>query len=181
MDKLQDPPYGSLFQTVNIPHGGNWIVNAIQQGSLMAVHDGSYQPDLDPTVCSAALAVGCSATGLRGVISMAEKTDEHTASNYRGEALGALIHAALMHVCTRDEPSQFQPVRVGCDNMGIVKHARDYKLALPDKQKQADVIRSMRAVITRLPLALNYEHVYTHTKTNHEERKIWTTWSSSMW
>ena len=162
VDKMQEPPYGSLFQTIHIPQGGDWIVEAIQHGTLMAVHDGSYQPDLDPTVCSAALAIGCSATGRRGVISMAEKTDKHTASNYRGEALGALLHAALMHVCTQDDTSTFQPVRVGCDNMGIVKHARDYKLALPDKQKQADVIRSMRAVIARLPMALNYEHVYAH-------------------
>ena len=47
-------------------------MEAIQHGTLMAVHDGSYQPDLDPTVCSAALALRCSATGRRGVIYMAE-------------------------------------------------------------------------------------------------------------
>ena len=46
--------------------------------------------------------------------------------------------------------------------MGIVKHARDHRLALPDKQKQADVIRSMRSIIASLSMALHYEHVYAH-------------------
>ena len=43
-----------------------------------------------------------------------------------------------------------------------MKHARDYKLALPDKQKQAKVIRSMRSIIASLPVALYYEQVHAH-------------------
>ena len=43
-----------------------------------------------------------------------------------------------------------------------MKHARDYKLALPDKQKQVEVIRSMRSIIASLTVALYYEHVHAH-------------------
>ena len=68
---------------------------------------------------------------------LAEETDIDTASNYRGEALGALLKAVLLRACKHRTDITYKPVRTGCDNMGIVKHATDLKSACQtSKSKQ---------------------------------------------
>ena len=140
MDLIQESNFASLFKHANIPDGGRWITEGLQRGSIVSVHDGSYQEDVDSTACSTALVIYCTHSKKQGIVPLAEQTGKDTASNYRGEALGALLNAVLLRVCTHQTDLSYKLVRTGCDNMGIVNHASDFKSALPDKQKQADVL-----------------------------------------
>jgi hypothetical protein len=75
--------------------GVTWISKSITQGSLVAVTDGSYIPELFPYLCSAAFVLECS-TGCRRIIgSFSESL--HVANAYRGNLLGLLaIRVALV-------------------------------------------------------------------------------------
>jgi hypothetical protein len=46
--------------------------------------------------------------------------------------------------------------------MGIVGHCNNINKSLPENQKQADVIRSLRRSLAALPVSVRYEHVYGH-------------------
>jgi len=61
----------------------------------MMGHNGSYQPDLDPLDCLAALAIRCLYTGLIGIISIAEKTDLHTSQQ---ETTAELLKIVKQHI-----------------------------------------------------------------------------------
>lgn len=91
----------TLFKHSNIPGGGMWITEGIERGIIVTAHDDSYQPDLDATVCSAALVILCTHTGKIGVVSAAEKTNAQTASNYRGEGLISPRHTKRLSVSVR--------------------------------------------------------------------------------
>ena len=59
-----------LWNSSVIDEDGDWIPVAAQNNSLIIVHDGSYMPDLDPSICSAALVLFCTKTGRMGRMKM---------------------------------------------------------------------------------------------------------------
>ena len=120
---------------MDIDGTGDWIPKAIQTGLLVIAHDGSYKPLLDKSICAAGIVLICTKTGLMGKISVCEQTDANTASNYRGELLGAMISSHI--ICTA---SDFAPcgktTRLYCDNMGVIHHALHPHAKLKSKQAQ---------------------------------------------
>ena len=63
LETLKTYPNQSLWENMTVEGDGESIHTALQAGSLILVHDGSYQEDLDPTRCSAAYIVMCKTTG----------------------------------------------------------------------------------------------------------------------
>jgi hypothetical protein len=80
---------------MRVEGGMEWISEAIQDGSLVAVTDGSYIRQLHPNLCLAAFVLEC-AKGHRKIIrSFSEST--LMANAYRGELLGLMaIHLLLV-------------------------------------------------------------------------------------
>ena len=105
-------------------------MDGITNGTLVTVHDGSYMEKLDPSVCSAAVVLHCTKAKCTRIITAVERTDPFTASNFRGEGIGGVLNAGLiyaLHQCMGEEMSSVSSVRMGCDNMGIVRHGNDFK------------------------------------------------------
>ena len=63
LEMLHSYPNQSLWKDTTVDGDGEWVHAALQSGSLVLAHDGSYQEDLDPTRCSAAYIVMCKTTG----------------------------------------------------------------------------------------------------------------------
>jgi hypothetical protein len=160
--QISDLGREDLLRTLNIGEDDDWITAALFRGSLITCHDGSYMPDLEPAVCSAALVFVCTHTGRMGTWTTAEKTTALTASNYRGEGIGAILNGLLLWAGSRALPASLPTVVTGCDNMGIICQARNCSSSLPEKQPQADVIRCLRNVLSRLPCLVQYQHVLGH-------------------
>ena len=77
--------------------GTEWIRHSINDGSLVAVTDGSYIHKLYPNLCSAAKVLECSKGQGRIVGSFSERMD--VANAYQGELLGLMvIHLILLSV-----------------------------------------------------------------------------------
>ena len=108
---------------------------------LTIVHDGSYMPELDDTRCTAAVILLCTATGRFASIDYCEKTDNKTASNYRGELLGAVIATTLLRILSEYAPNMdTSRCTIFCDNLGVVAHGSNYIRLLPEKQVHMDLI-----------------------------------------
>ena len=82
---------------MSLEEDGDWIPSAAQNCSLVIVDDGSYMPDLDPSVCSAAMVITCIKTGKVGRIQVCEKTDPASVSNYRAEIIVGLLASHILH------------------------------------------------------------------------------------
>jgi hypothetical protein len=161
LQNLLDMENTNMWLQVDVGTTGNWIRDAIVNGTLVTCHDGSHMINLAPDVNAAALTICCTKTRKTGKIQAAERNRE--ASNNRGEGIGGILNCTLLHAATKGLAAQtLPPVRSGCDNMGIVGHCNDINKSLPENQKQADVIRSLRRSLAALPVKVQYEHVYGH-------------------
>ena len=84
-----------MWRPLRMQGNEDWLKEAICDGTLVAVTDGSYILEIFPELCSAAFILKCSSGQGRIIGSFAESS---TGSNaYRGELLGPMaIHSILM-------------------------------------------------------------------------------------
>ena len=167
MEKLTQGSRNRLWDNIDIDGTGDWIPEAIQTGSLVIAHDGSYKPLLDKSICSAGIVFVCTKTGLMGKISVCEQTDAITASNYRGELLGAMISSHIIRTASDFAPCG-KTTRLYCDNMGVIHHALHPHAKLKSKQAQSDVLASFKRNLANTVTPWEYHHVYGHRDDNTE-------------
>jgi hypothetical protein len=141
---------------------GDWIPEAAQKRSLVIVHDGSYMPDLDPSICAAAVVVLCKHTGKVGSIKLCEKTDPASASNYRAELIGGLLASHILRTLDGLISHESTGVTLFCDNLGVIHHAQHPWRQLPEKQSQSDVLSVFVHNLQRTNIKWEYNHVYGH-------------------
>ena len=155
-----------LWNQLECDDDGWWIKDALLQGSLYLVSDGSYQRDVDPEVCSCAFTIRCRSTKKKLECTWVEKSPD--ASNYRGELLGALGYTLVMKaVCEEDRDLTVDPLtlpqgKAFCDNMGVVKHGRVPNKTLSEKQVQADILGHIKYLLRNLPARFKFSHVRGH-------------------
>ncbi len=159
--KRNDP--ANFFSHNPFDNNTDWIPTAFSTGSLIIAHDGSFMPNLSNNTCSAAVVFLCTRTGNLCAYSVCEKTDEHTASNYRGELLGGLIatHVLVTASDYTTKPPDYTPIY--CDNMGVICHGNNPLTTLSKKQSQADVLASFRLNLMALAPYIQYRHVAGHS------------------
>jgi hypothetical protein len=101
-------------------------------------------------------------------LSIAEKSD--TASNYRGELLGAVMTLLILRVAMASENSATRVQQVMlCNNHGVISHGNSPLKSLPEKQKQADLIRLTKLLSSTNKFQPKWEWVEGHAV----ERKGW--------
>ena len=150
-----------LWNSSVIDEDGDWIPAAAQNSSLVMVHDGSYMPGLDPSICSAALVIFCTQTGRMGRIKMCEKTDLFSASNYRAEIIGGLLASHVLSMLNDMSLGQAS-VKLYCDNLGVVHHAHHPHRPLSERQPHSDVLTVFTKNLRDTRIHWEYHHVYGH-------------------
>jgi hypothetical protein len=68
LQNMIDMDNSSLWLHIDIGETGNWIRDAIINGTLVTCHDGSYMSNLAPDVKAVALTICCKATKETGKI-----------------------------------------------------------------------------------------------------------------
>ncbi len=142
-----------------------WVSEAIQDGSLVAVMDGSYIRQLYPNLCSAAFILEC-AKGCGKIIgSLSEST--LAANGYRGELLGLMaIHLLLVSV-NRVHNTLEGSVEVVSDCLGALKrvvHLLPYRIS--SCCKHSDILENILINCRDLTFTLHYLHVKAHQDDN---------------
>ena len=147
---------------------GWWIQDALINGTLYLVSDGSYQKDVDPDVCSCAFCLVCAESLRRISCTWAERSK--CASNYRGELLGALGYLLILKAVLPNDRdvlvdiSNLPASDAFCDNMGVVKHGRLPLKALSEKQVQSDILGHIKYLLRSLPARTRFTHVRSHMR-----------------
>jgi hypothetical protein len=98
--KLQEGSQKQLWKSMQIAQDGEWILQAIENGTLLIAHDGSFMPHKNKSLCSAGIVLLCTQTCQIGTIKLCEKTCPETASNYRGELIGGMITSHILQVAS---------------------------------------------------------------------------------
>ncbi len=145
--------------------GMEWVPEAIQDGSLVVVTDGSYIRQLYPNLCSAAFVLEC-AKGCRKIIGSFSKSTL-VANAYRGELLGLMaIHLLLVSV-NRVHNTLEGLVEVVSDCLGALKrvvHLPPYWI--PSRCKHTDILKNILVNHHDLTFTLHYSHVKAHQDDN---------------
>jgi hypothetical protein len=120
-----------LWKNFTCDRDGKWIHQGLLLGSLVIVHDGSYMPEVAKYMCSAAFMILCTYSDkcAKGVV--AERS--MGADNYRGEILGGIMVKLVIRAASQRRHSPYTPVRIDCDNMGVVIHGNVPKRKLKEK------------------------------------------------
>ncbi len=127
---------------MSVEGGTDWILEAIQDRSLVAVTDGLYIGQLYPNLCLAAFVLGCVNGGGKIIGSFAEPT--LAANAYRGKLLGLMaIHLLLVSV-NRVQTSLVGSGEVVSDCLGGLKHVA-YLLPcrIPLRWKHLDILKNV--------------------------------------
>ena len=112
------------------------------------MHDGSYMPEVAKDVCSAAYMIYCTHTQQRAKWTVVDRGP--SAGNYRGKIMGGLMVQLVLKAATQGQVAYYQPLRIDCDNMGVVQHGNTANRPLCEKQIQADVLRISNILLRRV-------------------------------
>ncbi len=157
-------PFGnsSLWENLSVDGDREWIGQAVWMGSLCIAHNGSYMPETSTTICLAGVIMYCKTSKCWLKLSNAEESD--VASNYRGKLLGAVIALLILRATTASENAvpHSQQVLL-CDNHRVISHGNSTQQSLPEKQKQADLIRLMKHLSSTNKFQPRWEWVEGHT------------------
>jgi hypothetical protein len=127
-----------------------WISEAIQDGSLVAVTDGSYIRQLHPNLCLAAFILECPKGHSKIIGSFLEST--LAANAYRGDLLGLMAIHLLMDSMNRVHSTLVGSVEVVSDCLGALKqvvHLLPYWFPL--RCKHSDILKTYSLTAKTLP------------------------------
>ncbi len=112
------------------------------QGSLIVGHDGSYMPHLANNICAYAVMIYCTHTDQYTEMTWVEKSTKSSANNYWAEILGGIgAQLIIKAAITGRGVAGHQALRIGCNNMGVVRHGNSPLWSMLERQPQADILR----------------------------------------
>ena len=143
--------------------GIEWLAEAMKNGTLTSVTDGSYMEHLHRNISGAGWIIQDRATEKRVQGSLAEWST--AAGSYRGELLGMLaVHIFLpaaedyYRASTREKTG----ITVSCDNIGALHPFAKKSKQVPASSSNADIRRALREVNRRAHNKYSLEHVKGH-------------------
>ena len=142
---------------------GWWIRDALLDGTLVMVSDGSYMASRHIGACSGAFVLKCTRTKQKAMCAWAEV--QKVSDNYRGELLGdigflSVIHAILSHPSSKPSlvaAEKVKRVKAWTDCNGVITHGNDTKRNLKQGQAHADLIYVIRNIVDDLPVGVEFK------------------------
>ena len=159
-----------MWEHLEIGDDLTWLANAIQEGTAVAVTDGSYNKKLAPNISGAGWIIRCKVSGKEVRGSFSEYST--SAGSYRGELLGTLaINTFLLAIEEYYQLHKNETV-VFYDNKGAVYTFSKKTKRVPSGIKHADIQRAKRSVEARMRSTLKHKHVYGHQDERGSRRSL---------
>jgi hypothetical protein len=139
----------------------DWTTQAITEGPLVAVTDGSYIRQIYPNLCPAAFVLEC-AHG-QGQLIGSFKEASKAANAYRGELLGLMaIHLILVSM-NLVHKSFSGNVKVVFDCLGALQRVTYLPpYGIPSRCKHSDILKNILVNCQDLMFSIHYSHVKVH-------------------
>ena len=125
----------------DLGHGFNidWMISALQAGTLVGATDGSYDRSRNAFVCGAGWIIMDTTTGDRLAGSFSEHSP--TAGSYRAELLGlCAINVLLLALSKAGNISTCPSITIWCDNKGAVSRASENSRRIQSGRSCADIL-----------------------------------------
>jgi len=150
-----------LWDNISLVGEHGWINEAISDGSLLAVTDGSFIREQHPDLCSAAFVLEC--TKGRGRMFGSFSESSRVANAYRGELLGLMaIHLILRSVDIAHGGNNGS-VEVVSDCLGALRRVTDLPpYRIPSRCKHSDILKNILVHCRSLSFTIHYRHVRAH-------------------
>jgi hypothetical protein len=150
-----------FWRSFRIVGDWEWIIQAVEEGTLLAVADGSFIKELFPDACSCAFVLECQNGGGRVLGTVLEKSKDACA--YRRELLGLLaIHLVLLAVA-KLRPGTAGKVRIVSDCLGALGRVSSLPAdRLPSGIRHSDILKILMVHCQSFPFECSYEHVEAH-------------------
>jgi len=137
---LESWQYPRIWKRMKFTGDGFWLYEAIRDGSLMCVSDGSFLRELHPQLCSAAVMLEC--TQGRGQLSLSFTDRSLSANAFRGELLGLMAIYLILHSISVMLPDLNGKVDIYSDCRGALQTLANLPPSrVPQKWKHADIIK----------------------------------------
>ena len=139
----------------------DWVIGAIERGTLLTVADGSYIRHLFEDACSCAFVLECQVGTGRILGKLAEGSKDACA--YRGELLGLLaIHLVLLAV-NKLRPDLEGRVRIVSDCLGALGQVVSLPAdRLPSGVHHSDILKILMVHCQSFSFECVYEHIEAH-------------------
>lgn len=138
-----------------------WLLTALEHGSLLWVTDGSYDGKRAPDISGAGWVVVDTTTDRRWACSFIEVSS--SANSYRAELLGLYsIHIFIQALFTHYQLKSTSRIKLRCDNKGALRTASRTNLRIRASSKCADILRAFRSLHQQLTADIHYGHVSAH-------------------
>ena len=167
LDVLREWECTWLWDDLVLEGDEGWLVEAIMQGTLVGVTDGSYIREFHPDLCSAAFIFECTASKRR----LFGSFPEHSASAnaFRGELLGLLALHLLLLSLNRVHPQLEGRVTICSDCLGALSRVSDLPPhRIPTRCKHSDILKTLLVNCRDLTFSITYEHIEAH-QDDHED------------
>ncbi len=167
LEVLRGWKQGWFWRKIEVIGDESWLIPAIEEGTVLAVADGSYIRELFTDANSCAFVLECQAGNGRLLGRLIERSTDACA--YRGELLGLLaIHLILKAVNTL-RPELTGEVRIGSDCLGALGRVTSLPSdRLPSGTKHSDILKVLMRQCQSYSFDCKYIHVQAHQDDNKE-------------
>jgi hypothetical protein len=160
-DVLRNWKQGWFWRKLEIIGDVEWLFDAIEAGSVLAVADGSYIRELYSGVCSCAFVFECQEGRGRILGKLVERSD--VACAYRGELLGLLAIHLILLAANKIRPDLTGSVRIGSDCLGALGRIVDLPSdRLPSGIQHSDILKVLMLHCQSFSFDCTYEHIEAH-------------------
>jgi hypothetical protein len=150
-----------LWDNISMAGGYDWLHEAIQDGSLLAVTDGLYICELYPNLCSAAFVFECK-KGQRHLIgSFSESL--RVANAYQGELLGLIAIHLILLSANKIHGALVGSAEVVSECLGALRRVTELPpYRIPSCCKHSDILKNILVNCRALSFLIHYLHVRAH-------------------
>ena len=150
-----------MWKSLRLVGSDEWIKDAIEGGTLVAVTDGSYIKERYPHLCSAAFILECS-KGSRQVFGSFPECSRG-ANAYQGELMGLIAIHLILLAANKFWLSIRGRVVIYSDCLGELGRVANLPPhRIPTKFRHSDILKNILVNCTSLSFTLAYSHVVAH-------------------
>jgi hypothetical protein len=155
-----------MFDNMVITGSESDLVTAIQNGTAVAVCDGSYMPKADKKRGSACLIIECQLTQARLVLIC--QSPGTYANAYRSEMTGLYAGMCVIHAFCLAHQIKTGTMSISCDNDGALWKTAMEVPRVTYKQKSSDLLRGIHYLKSMIPIKWTFTEVSGHQDDLHD-------------
>jgi hypothetical protein len=147
-----------IWNDLKVSGGTDWLAQAIAEGTLVAVTNGSYIQEYHPDLCSAAFVLECMQK--RGQMVGSFPKASKAANAFQGELLGLMAVHLLLLAANTEAPGLACYVKIHSNCLGALGRVAELpSYCIPTRCRHSDILKAILVNCGGLSFHWEYIHV----------------------